>query len=425
MQKTVDQKIIQSYELGREIFAEYGIDVELAQKKLLDIPLSIHCWQGDDLGGFEPSGGVLGGGLAATGNYPGKARTANELRDDLNLAFSLIPGKKHRFNLHSIYAETDGKSVSRTDLKPEHYTGWVDWAKEKGLGLDFNPTCFSHPWAADGFTLTHRNKKIRQFWIDHCIACRRIGEYFGKELGSACITNIWIPDGYKDIPADRSGPRAMLVEALDEILAEKLDKKFNLDSVEPKLFGLGSEYYVVGSMEFYYGYALSRQILLTFDSGHFHPTESIADKISSVMCYLPEILLHVSRGMRWDSDHVVILNDDLLAIIQEVVRGGFLNRVHIGLDYFDASINRVAAWVIGAQATQRAILNTFLEPFDRLKNAEYDGDFTSRLALMEAHKSLPYGAIWDYFCLSQNLPVGFSFMQRIKEYEMKVLSARK
>ncbi len=418
-----DKLVQDAYALARERYAEYGVDTDRAMETLAGISISLHCWQGDDVGGFESPGGELGGGLAATGNYPGKARNADELRADLDKAYSLIPGTP-RLNLHAIYAETGGKPVARNELRPEHFAGWVDWAKANGHGLDFNPTCFSHPLAASGFTLASYDAGVRRFWIEHCIACRRIGAHFGRELGSPCITNIWIPDGFKDTPADRKRPRELLKESLDQILAEKIDPKYNRDSVEGKLFGLGSESYVVGSHEFYLGYAISRRILLCLDSGHFHPTETIADKISAVLMFLDEILLHVSRGIRWDSDHVVVLSDDLQAIAQEIVRGGYLGRVHVGLDYFDASINRVAAWVIGARAMQRALLQALLEPLERLREMEVAGDYTGRLALLEELKGLPSGAVWDYFCLQRGVPVGMRFMDEIRAYEKQVLARR-
>jgi L-rhamnose isomerase len=314
--------------------------------------------------------------------------------------------------------------VERNAIEPRHFSAWKDWAKANGHGIDFNPTCFSHPKSADGFTLAHRDAGIRGFWVEHCIACRKIGEYFGKELGTPAVTNIWIPDGIKDSPADRQTPRRLLLESLDLILADKIDPRYNLDSVEPKLFGIGSESYVVGSMEFYSAYALSRKILLTLDSGHFHPTETIADKISSLLIFLDQLLLHVSRGVRWDSDHIVTFNDDLQAITQEIVRNNALDRIHIGLDYFDGSINRVAAWTIGARNTLRALLNALLEPFDMLKQDEISGDFSHRLALQEELKAMPAGAVWDYYCLQQGVPVGISFMETIKDYEKKELSKR-
>lgn len=416
--------IERAYALARERYAAFGVDTEAALARLAQVSISLHCWQGDDVGGFENPDAALGGGLAVTGNYPGKPRNADELRQDLDKAYSLIPGR-HRLNLHAIYAETGGRRVERTDLQPEHFARWVDWAKTNGHGLDFNPTCFAHPLAASGFTLASYDEHIRRFWIDHCIACRRIGAYFGRELGTPCITNIWIPDGYKDTPADRLTPRLLLRDSLDQILAEKLDPAHNRDAVEGKLFGIGAESYTVGSHEFYLGYALTRGVMLCLDSGHFHPTETIADKLSAVLTYLDEVLLHVSRGVRWDSDHVVTLNDDLQAIMQEVVRGGFLERVHIGLDFFDASINRVAAWVIGARNALRGLLMALLEPTATLREYERGGDYTARLALQEEIKGLPFGAVWDEYCLRQGVPVGMALMDEIKAYEATVLAQRR
>jgi L-rhamnose isomerase len=421
-----DHAVEDAYRLAGERYAGLGVDSGRALERLEQISLSLHCWQGDDVSGFESEGGELGGGLAATGNYPGKARNAAELRRDLDLAFRLIPGR-HRLNLHAIYAETGGRRVERTDLQPQHFSAWLDWAKANHHGLDFNPTCFSHPKAASGFTLASYDPAIRQFWVEHCIACRRIGASFGEQLAAPfapCVTNIWIPDGLKDTPVDRATPRHLLKESLDAIFAEEINPAYNLDAVEGKLFGLGSESYVVGSHEFYLGYAIANRKLLTLDSGHFHPTETIADKISSVLTYLDEILLHVSRGVRWDSDHVVILNDDLQAIAQEIVRGGYLGRVHIGLDYFDASINRIAAWVVGARSALKALLAVLLEPIDMLRQLEINGDYTQRLALLEELKGMPSGAVWDYFCLKQGVPVGIEFMDEIKHYEARELAKR-
>jgi len=415
-----ESNILNTYNLAKEQYSEFGVDTEKTLSQLEKISISLHCWQGDDVGGFENPEGELGGGLAATGNYPGKARTADELRSDLDVVYSLLPGS-HRLNLHAIYLESDTK-VERNAIEPKHFTAWRDWAKENDHGMDFNPTCFSHPLAADGFTLAHRDPAVRQFWVEHCIASRVIGDWFGQELGTPAVTNIWIPDGYKDTPADRTTPRRLLLESLDAILAEKLSH--NLDAVEPKLFGIGSESYVVGSMEFYAAYALSRKILLTLDSGHFHPTETIADKISSMLLYLDELLLHVSRGVRWDSDHVVTFNDDLQAIAHEIIRAEALERVHVGLDYFDASINRVAAWTIGARNTLRALLNALLEPLDMLKKLEVKGDFSQRLAMQEELKAMPSNAVWDYHCMQKDVPVGIAFMNVIKSYEMKELSKR-
>jgi L-rhamnose isomerase len=422
-EKFSDDKIDAAYQLAKERYAEYGVDTERVLKDLDSVSISLHCWQGDDVAGFEGAGGELGGGLAATGNYPGKARNADELRRDLDLAYSLIPGV-HRLNLHAIYAETGGKTVERDALLPEHFSGWVAWAKENGIGMDFNPTLFSHPKAEAGFTLSSYDEGIRQFWIEHCIACRKIGEYIGRELGTACVTNIWIPDGFKDVPVDRMTPRLHLKNSLDTILAEKLDPSYNLDAVESKLFGIGSESYVTGSHEFYMGYALTNQLLLCLDSGHFHPTETISDKIPALLLFLDELLLHISRGVRWDSDHVVLLSDEVQAIASEIVRGGFLKRVHIGLDYFDASINRVAAWTIGTRNVLRALLYAMLEPIEELRQLEISGDYTARLAVLEDLKGLPFGVVWDYYCRRQGVPEGMRIMETIRGYELTELSSR-
>jgi L-rhamnose isomerase len=418
-----DKQIQNAYVMAQERYAQLGVDTDKALQTLAKIPISLHCWQGDDVGGFENTGEALSGGIAATGNYPGKARNADELRSDLDKAYSLIPGT-HRLNLHAMYAETGGKRVERNQLRPEHFSAWVDWAKANRHGLDFNPSLFSHPKAASGFTLSSYDAGIRQFWIEHCIACRKIGEYMGRELGAPCITNIWIPDGLKDTPADRATPRLLLKESLDAVLAEKVNPKYNRDAVEGKLFGIGSESYVVGSHEFYLGYAVANKVLLTLDAGHYHPTEVVSDKLSAVLTYLDEVLLHVSRGVRWDSDHVVVLSDELEAIAQEVVRGGYLDRVHIGLDYFDASINRIAAWVIGARNMLRALLLALVEPTEQLKKLEIAGDYTGRLALLEELKGMPFGAVWDYACVRQGVPVGIGFMDEIRSYEKQILSKR-
>ena len=417
-----ESKIQSAFDLAKERYAALGVDADKAIAGLDKVSISLHCWQGDDVGGFENPGGELSGGIAATGNYPGKARTVDELRKDLDVVYSLLPGS-HRLNLHAIYLEAAQK-IERNKIEPRHFSGWMDWAKANGHGVDFNPTCFSHPNSADGFTLAHRDAGVRQFWVEHCIASRKIGEYFGRELGTPAVTNIWIPDGYKDSPADRQTPRRLLLESLDLVLAEKIDPRYNLDAVEPKLFGLGSEAYVVGSMEFYSAYTFARKILLTLDSGHFHPTETIADKISSLLIYHEQLLLHVSRGVRWDSDHVVTFNDDTQAIAHEIVRNDALERIHIGLDYFDASINRVAAWTIGARNTLRALLMALLEPQQMLRNYELEGDFSSRLALQEELKSMPFSAVWDMVCLKKNVPVGMDFMLVIKGYEKDELAHR-
>lgn len=417
-----ENHIQDAYQLARERYAELGVDTDATLQVLQNIPISLHCWQGDDVVGFEDPDRGLSGGIMATGNYPGKARNIAELRADLDKAYSLIPGR-HRLNLHAIYLDTDEK-VPRNEILPEHFAGWVDWARANNHGLDFNPTCFSHPMADSGLTLADKDAGVRQFWIEHCIASREIGAYFGRELGTPCVTNVWIPDGLKDTPADRRAPRERLKESLDKVFERPLDPAHNLDAVECKLFGLGSESYVVGSHEFYLGYAITNNKVLCLDAGHFHPTETISDKFSSVMLYVDELLLHVSRGVRWDSDHVVTFNDDLQNIMHELVRGDYLDRTHIGLDFFDASINRVAAWTIGTRNAVKALLMALLEPRDRLRAAENSDDFTMRLALMEELKSMPFAAVWDYYCHTQGVPVGISFMDEIKAYEQGALAER-
>jgi len=416
------ERIESAYTLARERYAALGVDTAAALEALRRIPVSLHCWQGDDVGGFESMGEALGGGLAATGNYPGKARTPDELREDATLALSLIPGR-HRFNLHASYGEFGGR-VDRDAIEPEHFTAWISWARDLGIGLDFNHTFFSHPKAADGFTLAHRDPAIRDFWIAHGKACRRIAAAMGRALGTPTVTNLWVPDGMKDTPADRVGPRERLTASLDAIFAEPYDPTLTLDAVEGKLFGLGCESFTVGSHEFYLGYALTRKLLYTLDTGHYHPTETITDKISAVMPYVPGILLHVSRGVRWDSDHVVTFSNELEALAQELVRGRFLPRTHLGLDFFDASINRVAAWVIGTRNLLKALLKALLEPTPRLREAEDAGDYTARLALQEELHTMPFGAVWEYYCLSAGVPPGESWVTEVRRYEREVLASR-
>lgn len=434
------RSVTAAFRLARERYAALGVDVDAALRTLATIPVSLHCWQGDDVGGFENCGSALGGGLAVTGTYPGKARTPDELRSDLEQALALIPGQ-HRVNLHAMYGEFGGHKVDRDQVEPAHFRNWIAWAKSRGLGLDFNPTCFAHPKAADGFTLSHRDRGIRDFWIEHCRRAREIGAAMGKALGIPCVTNVWIPDGFKDTPADRQAPRERLVAALDEVFKKPLPAKHNLDAVEGKLFGIGAESCTVGSHEFYLGYAITRQKLFCLDAGHFHPTESIADKLSSVLLYVPEILLHVSRGVRWDSDHVVTFTDELQAIAREVVMccrrsasssqqpsaatvAHDFDRVHLGLDYFDASINRLAAWVIGTRNLLRALLLALLEP-PAIRAAEIAGDNTARLALQEEARALPFGAVWDHYCESKGVPIGEAWLAEVKAYEEKVLSKRR
>ena len=420
-----EDKLTQTYQIAKERYASLGVDADAALKELETIPISLHCWQGDDVGGFETVGAQLsGGGIQATGNYPGKARTIAELRADIEKALSLIPGT-HRLNLHACYLDNGGKFVDRDQIEPAHFQSWIDWAKRNHLGMDFNPTYFSHPKAADGFTLAHADKGIRDFWIQHGILCRRIGAEMGRQLGTPTVTNVWIPDGYKDIPVDRTGPRERLMDSLDKMFAEAIDPKIHLDAVEAKLFGIGAESYTVGSHEFYLSYAVTRQKVLTLDAGHFHPTEVISEKISTVLMFCPGLLLHVSRPVRWDSDHVVLLDDELQNIAKELVRSGRLHdKIHVGLDYFDASINRVAAWVIGARNMVKALLIALLEPTNTLKRAELDGDFTRRLAMLEEQKSLPWTAVWDYYCAKKGVPVGGSWFEEVQLYEKQVLSKR-
>lgn len=411
-----------SYRLARERYEALGVDTESALATLAGLSISLHCWQGDDVGGFEGTH-ALSGGIQATGNYPGKARTPEELRDDATFALSLIPGR-HRFNLHASYAETRGARVDRDALDATHFQGWIDWARDRKIGLDFNPTFFSHPLADDGSTLSSADAVKRRFWIDHGRAGRAIAGAMGAALGSPCVHNIWIPDGSKDTPIDRKGPRERLRDSLDAILDGPGDPSRVLDAVEGKLFGLGLESYTVGSHEFYLGYAIRKNILLCLDAGHYHPTESLADKISAVLTHLDSILLHVSRGVRWDSDHVVILDDALKAIAEEAVRGGYLGRIHLGLDFFDASVNRVAAWVVGTRALQRALLVALLEPTDRLRDLERSGDHTARLAWLEEIKALPFGAVWETFCERQEVPPGIGWLDDVRRYERDVLASR-
>ena len=418
--KDAKQKIQAAYELAKERFAEIGVDTEKALQTLNEIPISIQCWQGDDVRGFENPDGDLTGGIQTTGNYPGRARTAGELRADLDVAFAQIPGSK-RLNLHAIYLES-ATPVGRDAIEPKHFEGWVKWAKANGLGLDFNPTCFSHP-LSERATLSHPDAAVRKFWIDHCLASRKISEYFGKELGTPAVMNIWIPDGDKDSPADRMAPRKRLIAALDEIIAAPLGEHHKV-AVEGKLFGIGTEAYTVGSNDFYLAYAATRKTLLCLDAGHFHPTENVSDKISTALCFLDEILLHVSRPVRWDSDHVVLLDEATIAIAQEIVRTGSLDRVNIGLDFFDASINRLAAWIIGARNMRKALLLALLEPAAKQLEAEANFDGAARMALFEEQKSMPWSAVWEYYCDRQNVATGIEWLDTVRSYEKETLSKR-
>ncbi|MCO7174913.1 L-rhamnose isomerase [Sporolactobacillus kofuensis] len=411
-----------NYELAKERYAAIGVDTEHVLDALQKIKVSIHCWQGDDVLGFMNPGQELTGGISVSGNYPGRATTPSQLRADLDEALRLIPGK-HKVNLHSIYVDTDEK-VDLDSIEPRHYASWVQWAKEKGLGLDFNPTLFSHPMFESGFSLSSTDKNIRDFWIEHCKRCRKISAYFGEELGQQSVDNIWIPDGFKDNPIDKISPRERLMEALDEILKEKIDTNYTIEAVEGKLFGTGVESYTVGSHEFYMLYALTRDILWTIDAGHFHPTEDISDKFSSYLLFGKGLMLHVSRPVRWDSDHVVIMDDALIRIARSLVRDNLLDRTNIGLDFFDATINRVAAWVIGTRNTLKALLMAMLAPIDALKDAENQHNFTKRLALTEELKSYPFGAVWDYYCLKNNVPVGEDWIKEVDHFEKSILITR-
>lgn len=409
------------YEHAKETYAKIGIDTEEVLKKLAELPISLHCWQGDDVVGFENTGS-LSGGIMATGNYLGKAGTPQELMADIEEVLSLLPGK-YKINLHAIYAITDG-TVDRDKLEPKHFEKWVEFAKKNGLGLDINPTLFSHPLAANSLTLSNPDEKIRRFWIDHCKAMRKIGAYFGKELGITCMNNIWIPDGYKEIPADRLGPRQRLKESLDEIFSEKYDKKYLIDTVESKVFGIGLEAYTVGSHEFYLNYAAKNDCLCLLDNGHYHPTEMVSDKIPSMLLFADKLALHVTRPMRWDSDHVVIFDDELKEIAKEIVRCDALDKVMIGLDYFDASINRIAAWVVGARNMRKALLFAMLLPHGELKKYQDSGNFTKMLAMSEEYKFYPYNEVWNEFCRRENVPQGEKWLEETDRYEKEVLSKR-
>lgn len=419
--KMTDATVERNFSEASEIYAELGVNVNEALEAISKVPVSMHCWQGDDVGGFEISDQALSGGIMTTGNHPGKATTADELRSDAEMAFSLIPGPL-RFNLHAIYLESDGGFVDRDAIEPKHFSNWIDWAKENKIGLDFNPTFFSHP-KADAGSLSSADAGIREFWIDHAKRSRTIAETFSKELDDTVVVNYWVPDGMKDIPADRWGPRERLVESYDAIFADSLGGNVK-EALEGKLFGIGSEEYVVGSNEFYMGYALSRNKLLCMDMGHYHPTEAIHDKISAAMMYMPELLLHVSRPIRWDSDHVVIMNDDLLSLAREVVRGGALDKLYFATDFFDASIDRIGAWTIGVRSFKKALLFALLEPIEMLKRFESENRGAERLAMQEEAKTLPYAAIWNYFCLKSDVPVGPAWIDSMRDYENSVLSKR-
>lgn len=422
-QQTSKDDVDNAYQRARERYGRLGVDTEAAIKKLSTVPVSVNCWQGDDVTGFEGASGISGGGIMATGNYPGRARSPQELRGDFEFASTLIPGTK-RFNLHASYLDAPGEKVDRDQIEPRHFQSWIDWAKEQRIGLDFNGTFFSHPKADAGFTLSSKDPGVRSFWIEHGKRSRKISEAMGAALGTPATNNLWIPDGMKDLPADRLGHRQILIESLDEVFAEEISEEHSIDAVESKLFGIGSESYVVGSHEFYLAYAISRGKLLTMDAGHYHPTEGIADKISAILPFTDRLLLHVSRPVRWDSDHVVIMDDPTCAIAREIVHADALDRVYLAVDFFDASINRIGAWVIGLRSTLKALLSALLEPVDQLIELEEGGDLTGRLALYEELKSLPFGAVWDRFCSEQEAPVGVAWINEVKRYEREVLSGR-
>jgi L-rhamnose isomerase len=420
-----NELIQKAYAIAKEQYASIGVDTDKALTQLEKVKISLHCWQADDVGGFETPDAVLGGGgIQATGNYPGKAKTIAQLRQDIEKVLRLVPGNQ-RINLHAMYGDFQGEKIERDQIEIRHFQSWIDWEKKNDLGIDFNPTCFSHPYADDGFTLSSKNETYRKFWVEHVKRCRKIAAEIGKQLGNPVVNNIWIPDGSKDTPVDRNTYRAILKKSLDEIFEIKYPMEYLKDSVECKLFGIGSEAMVVGSHEFYMGYAIKNNILLTLDNGHFHPTEQVGDKISAILLFIDEILLHVTRGVRWDSDHVVIYNDEIQLIAQEIVRAKAIKRVNIGLDYFDASINRIGAYVIGVRAAQLAFLNAFLEPADTLKTYEENGQNFERLALLEFLKTRPFGAVYDYYCLINTIPVGEDYISEIQEYEKEILKTRK
>jgi L-rhamnose isomerase len=418
------ERIKKSYQLAKEQYAKLDVDTERVLKQMDDVVISLHCWQTDDVGGFEKEGAELGGGgIQATGNFPGKAKTIIQMRDDLDKVMSLLPGKQ-RLNLHAIYGEFGGKRIDRDQIEVSHFQGWIDWAKKRKIGLDFNCTCFSHPLADDGFTLSSKNPKIRKFWIEHTKRCRAIAAEMGKQLGTPSVHNIWIPDGSKDTPVDRYTLRRLLKKSLDEIFSVKYPGKYLKDSIESKLFGIGSESMVVGSHDFYLGYAVQNNTMITLDNGHFHPTEQVGDKISSILLYIDELLLHLTRGVRWDSDHVVTFNDELLLIAQEIVRARAMKKVNIGLDFFDASLNRIGAYVIGTRSAQMAFMYAMLEPYETLVKFEEKGKNFERLSFLELLKTMPFGAVWDYYCLINKVPVGLDYVDEVLNYENKVLSGR-
>ncbi|MCF8226968.1 MAG: L-rhamnose isomerase [Bacteroidales bacterium] len=417
-------KIKDAYLRAQERYAFFGVDTEKAMDELKRISISLHCWQADDVGGFETADAELsGGGIQATGNYPGKARNINELRSDLETVYKLIPGN-HRLNLHASYGDFGGKFVDRNEIDTGHFESWADWANEQKLKLDFNSTCYSHPKSDDGFTLSSIDYEIREFWKEHVRRAREIAAYLGEKTGSPCIHNIWVPDGIKDLTVNRLKHREILRESLDDIFRKEYPDELMKDSIESKLFGIGSEAYVVGSHEFYMAYGLTRNKMICIDMGHFHPTEQVGDKVSSLFSFVDELMFHLSRGIRWDSDHVVILNDDLEMVTHEIVRAGALHRSHIGLDFFDASINRVGAYVTGTRAAQVSFLKAMLEPVQKIREYEESGKGFEKLSLFEEMKLMPFGDVWNYFCLQNDVPTGTEIFPVIQEYENNVLAMR-
>ena len=417
-------RIEKAYQLAKEEYAALGVNTDAVLEKMNDVVISLHCWQTDDVGGFEtPDAELSGGGIQTTGNYPGKAKSIADVRADIEKVMSLLPGKQ-RLNLHAIYGDFAGEFIDRDQIEVKHYQSWIDWCKAQGIGLDFNASCFAHPKADGGFTLSSKDEEIRKFWVEHVARCRAISAEMGKQLGTPCVHNTWIPDGSKDTPVDRNGYRTQLKKSLDEAMAVKYPKEHMKDAVESKVFGIGLESMTVGSSEFYMGYAMQNNILLCLDNGHFHPTEVVGDKISSVLQFIDEILLHVTRPVRWDSDHVVTLNEDVQLIASEIVRNNYLNRVNIGLDFFDASINRIGAYVVGTRAAQKAFMIAMLEPTAKLIEMEEAAQNFERLAMLEELKTKPFGAVWDYYCLVNNVPVGTDYIAEIQQYEKEVLAKR-
>lgn len=424
MKPNLGGQCMSNYDIAKEIYGRYGVDTDAVLEQLNKIAISIHCWQGDDVGGFErPDAQLGGGGIQTTGNYPGKAKTVEQLRSDIEKVLTLVPGG-HRLNIHASYGEFGDTFVDRDQIETSHFDGWINWGKKVGLPLDFNGTYFSHPHAADGFTLASKDERIRRFWIEHAKRTRRIAAWIGEQQGSACILDTWIPDGAKDLTVDKFGYRAILKESLDEIFETEYPNEYMKDALETKLFGIGSEAFVVGSHEFYMNYAARNNKMLCIDMGHFHIEEDISDKLSSILLFDDEVLLHVSRPMHWDSDHVVLFNDKIKMVAEELVRSGKLEQTHIGLDFFDASINRIGAWVTGIRSMRKALLFALLEPLEQLIEYEENGNGYAKMAMLEQQAVLPFGFVWDEFCRRHNAPMEGDLIDLIADYEEKVLEAR-